>query len=141
MQHILFAMSIEEITGACLAVIVTGLPAILALLKIRELHILVNSRMTELTRSIAAASHSEGKAEGVIEGREAGATDASQLLEYAGTSAKKLLDEAAIKASTLVTEAANKARNIINEAAEKAHHTVVVAVVDESADKEDHDIM
>ena len=45
-------MSLEQIIGACIAVIVAGLPAMVALVKIRELHIEVNS---QLTAFIAAA--------------------------------------------------------------------------------------
>ena len=138
---IISGWSMGEVTGGCIAILMICTPTIVAILKIHELHILINSRLTELTKSIAVASYSEGKAEGVTEGRESGKEDAAQLLDYAGTAAKKLLDEAATKASAMVTEAADKARDIINEAAAKAHHTVVVAVVDESADKKDHNIM
>jgi hypothetical protein len=55
----------EQIIGACIAVIVAGLPAVLALLKINSLHVMVNSRITELletTRRLA-------KAEGILEER------------------------------------------------------------------------
>jgi len=38
-------MSLEQIVGACVAVIVAGAPAMVALLKIRELHIAVNSAL------------------------------------------------------------------------------------------------
>jgi hypothetical protein len=38
-------MSFETIIGGCIAVIVAGMPAIIALLKIKELHLAVNSRM------------------------------------------------------------------------------------------------
>jgi len=36
---------IEQIIGGCIAVIVAGMPAMVALLKIRDLHLAVNSRM------------------------------------------------------------------------------------------------
>ncbi|MGZ3353271.1 MAG: hypothetical protein ACXVB2_12560 [Isosphaeraceae bacterium] len=39
-------MSLEQIVGACIAVIVAGMPAVIALLKIRELHIAVNSALS-----------------------------------------------------------------------------------------------
>ena len=58
---------IGTIVGGCVAIITVGMPAILALLKIRELHVLVNSRITELleaTKRMAAA-------EGEIVGRNA----------------------------------------------------------------------
>ena len=38
-------MSLEQIVGACIAVIVAGMPAMLAVLKINTLHLAVNSRM------------------------------------------------------------------------------------------------
>ena len=39
-------ITFQEIIGACIAVIVAGAPAMVALLKIRELHIAVNSALT-----------------------------------------------------------------------------------------------
>ena len=39
-------MSLEQIIGACIAVIVAGMPAVIALLKIQELHFAVNSQLT-----------------------------------------------------------------------------------------------
>lgn len=38
-------MSLEQIVGACIAVIMAGMPAMLAVLKINTLHLAVNSRM------------------------------------------------------------------------------------------------
>lgn len=38
-------MSLEQIVGACIAVIMAGMPAMVALLKINTLHLAVNSRM------------------------------------------------------------------------------------------------
>lgn len=40
--------------------------------KLKELHVIVNSRLTELLAASKAASHAEGKAEGRIEGVAAG---------------------------------------------------------------------
>jgi len=39
-------MNLETIVGACVAVIIAGMPAMIALLKIKELHIAVNSALT-----------------------------------------------------------------------------------------------
>ncbi|MGZ5973768.1 MAG: hypothetical protein ACXWPK_10195 [Isosphaeraceae bacterium] len=39
-------MSLDQIIGACVAVIVAGMPAMVALLKIKELHIAVNSALS-----------------------------------------------------------------------------------------------
>jgi hypothetical protein len=63
------------IVGACLAVITAGMPAVLALLKIKELHVLVNSRLTELIAMTATANLAQGK----TEGREEAAKIAAKL--------------------------------------------------------------
>jgi hypothetical protein len=56
--------SFEQIIGSCLAVILAILPAIL--LKINQLHVLVNSRLTELLEVTRDAA----KTEGIVEGRD-----------------------------------------------------------------------
>ena len=108
--------SIEQIIGAAIAVIVSGMPAMLALLKIKELHVLINSRLSELVEATAKASHSAGQLEGRDEGRRAAELESDAIVRDATDLAKKLL-----------AEAAEKARTIIAEAAEKAHQTVVGA--------------
>ena len=108
--------TIEQIIGAAIAVIVAGMPAMLALLKIKELHVLINSRLSELIQSTARASHSAGQLEGRDEGRKAAEVEAANIIQDATGHAKNLL-----------AEAAEKARVIIAEAAEKAHQTVVEA--------------
>jgi cell division septum initiation protein DivIVA len=112
--------SIEQITGAAVAVIVAGMPAMLALLKIKELHVLVNSRLSELIQSTAKASHSAGQLEGRDEGRKTAEVESADIVQDATDQAKKLL-----------AEAAEKARLIIAEAAEKAHQTVAEAANEE----------
>jgi hypothetical protein len=59
-------LSFNEIIGALVAVIVAGMPAMVALLKINQLHVLINSRLTELIEITRQAA----KAEGIIEGRD-----------------------------------------------------------------------
>lgn len=39
-------MLLEHIIGGCVAVVVAGMPAMVALLKIKELHLAVNSQLT-----------------------------------------------------------------------------------------------
>jgi hypothetical protein len=56
--------SMEQIIGAVNAVIVAGMPAMIALLKIRELHILVNSRLSQWIEATAKVSHLAGRLEG-----------------------------------------------------------------------------
>ena len=88
----------------------------LALLKIKELHVLINSRLSELIEATAKASHSAGQLEGRDEGRKAAEVEAATIIQDATDLAK-----------TLLAEAAEKARGIIAEAAEKAHQTVTEA--------------
>jgi len=108
--------SLEQIIGATIAVIVAGMPAMLALLKIKELHVLINSRLSELIEATAKASHSAGQLEGRDEGRKAAEVESVIIIQDASDLAKNLL-----------AEAAEKARVMIAEAAEKAHHTVAEA--------------
>jgi len=54
----------EHIIGAVNAVIVAGMPAMIALLKIRELHILVNSRLSQWIEATDKVSHLAGRLEG-----------------------------------------------------------------------------
>jgi len=108
--------SLEQIIGAVIAVVVAGMPAMLALLKIKELHVLINSRLSELVQATAKASHSAGQLEGRDEGRKAAEVESVIIIQDASDLAKNLL-----------AEAAEKARVMIAEAAEKAHHTVAEA--------------
>ncbi len=101
--------SLEQIIGATIAVIVAGMPAIIALLKIKELHILINSRLSELLLSTAKASHSAGQLEGRDEGREAAQVESAIIIQDASDLAKKLLAEAGEKARVIIAEAANEA--------------------------------
>ena len=103
--------SIESIIGGCVAVIVAGMPAVLALLKIRELHILINSRLSELIALTEKAAHSAG----VNEGREQGIEEYFKISKITPEAGKVLLTEAAEKARILLAEAAEKANKLMEE--------------------------
>ena len=49
-------MSFEQILGGAIAVIVAGMPAMVALLKISELHVVVNSRLEAFIAATKAES-------------------------------------------------------------------------------------
>jgi hypothetical protein len=112
--------SMEQIIGATIAVIVAGMPAMIALLKIKELHVLINSRLSELIESTAKASHSAGQLEGRDEGRKAVDAEAAAIIGDATGMAKKLLADAADKARVIIAEAAEKAHQTVAEAADEA---------------------
>ena len=102
--------SLEQIIGSTIAVIVAGMPAIIALLKFKELHVLINSRLSELLLSTAKASHSAGQIEGRDEGRKAAEVESAAIIQDATDLAKNLLAEAAEKAHHTVAKAANEAQ-------------------------------
>ena len=113
--------SLEQMIGAAIAVIVAGMPAIIALLKLKELHILINSRLSQLVEATAKASHSAGQLEGRDEGRkEAEDAVGSIIIQDATNLAKRLLTEAAEKTRVIIAEAAQKARQTVAEAANEA---------------------
>ncbi|MGZ3394107.1 MAG: hypothetical protein ACXWPK_08240 [Isosphaeraceae bacterium] len=110
----------EVVVGAIIAIITAGMPAMLALLKIKELHVLINSRLSELIESTAKASHSAGQLEGRDENRKAAEIEAAIIVQDASDLAKKLLAGAAEKARVVIAEAAEKAHQIVSEAANEA---------------------
>jgi cell division septum initiation protein DivIVA len=110
----------EAVVGTIIAVITAGMPAMLALLKIKELHVLINSRLSELIEATAKASHSAGQLEGRDEGRKAAEVESAIIIQDASDLAKKLLAEAAEKARVLLVEAAEKGRVLLAEAANEA---------------------
>ena len=103
-------MNFDQIIGGVIAVIVAGMPAMIALIKIKELHVLINSRLSELILSTAKASHSEGQIEGRDEYRKAAEQSAATIIQDATCTAKQLLSDAAVKARSILDEAAEKAR-------------------------------
>ncbi len=110
----------EAVVGALIAVITAGMPAMLALLKLKELHVLINSRLSELIEATAKASHSAGQLEGRDEGRKAAEVESAAIIQDATDLAKKLLAEAAEKARMIIAEAAEKAHQTVAEAANEA---------------------
>ena len=113
--------SLEQMIGAAIAVIVAGMPAIIALLKLKELHILINSRLSQLVEATAKASHSAGQLEGRDEGRKSAEDQSAAIIIQDATNlAKRLLTEAAEKARVIIAEAAQKARQTVAEAANEA---------------------
>ena len=115
--------SIEQITGAVVAVIVAGMPAMIALLKIKELHVLINSRLSELIESTARASRSAGQLEGRDEGRKTAELEAVRIIQGATDQSKKLLAEAALKARVIIAEASENAHQTVAKADNKALDT------------------
>ena len=112
--------SLEQIIGGAIAVIVAGMPAMIALLKIKELHILVNSRLSEWMEATVKVAHLAGQLEGRDEVRKAAEIESATIIQDATDLAKKLLAEAAEKARVIIAEAVEKARVIIAEAANEA---------------------
>jgi hypothetical protein len=112
--------SLEQIIGGAIAVIVAGMPAMIALLKIRELHILVNGRLSQWMEATVKAAHLAGQLEGRDEGRKAAEIESATIMQGTTDLAKEQLAEAAEKARVLLAEAAEKARVLLAEAANEA---------------------
>jgi hypothetical protein len=55
-----------------LVALIATIPSLIALYKIRELHILINSRLTELLNSVRIQSHAEGVLEGKSDRQQTG---------------------------------------------------------------------
>ncbi len=92
-------MVLENIIGGCLAVIVAGMPAVIALLKINELHLAVNSRMDKFIeatlkeaqdREAAASKDSESRVAGLVHSRDLLITQNTQLIDHLAELAKRI---------------------------------------------------
>ena len=101
--------SLDQILGGCIAVIVAGMPALIALLKINRLSISVNGRLTELIAASVNAAHSTGREEGKNVGQ-------SQLQKES----QNILDKTAEEAYVILEETAEQARVILSQVAEQA---------------------
>ena len=101
--------SLEQIIGGAIAVIVAGMPAMIALLKIRELHVLINGRLYEWIEATVKAAHLAGQLEGWDEVRKAAEIESATIIQDATDLAKEQLAEAAEKARVIIAEAANEA--------------------------------
>ena len=104
----------EQMFGGIVAVIVAGMPAMIALMKIKELHVLINSRLSELIEATAKASHSEGQMEGRKDGRDLVDTEASRIICLAADKAKLILELAESKAKSIVSDAARSTGGVGN---------------------------
>lgn len=109
-------MILDQVIGGCIAVIVAGAPAMVALLKIKNLHVLVNARLTELIAATAKSSHHEGQLAGQLDGRR----DALATSEGHAVVAKFIVAEAAVEARALILESAKEARILLAIATEEA---------------------
>jgi UDP-N-acetyl-D-mannosaminuronate dehydrogenase len=85
--------------GACIAVIVAGMPAMLALMKIKELHVAVNSRMDKFIaatleqstdREAATVKESESRVVGLTHSRDLLIVQNTQLIEHLAELAKRI---------------------------------------------------
>ena len=101
--------SLEQIIGGAVAVIVAGMPAMIALFKIRELHILINGRLSAWIEATVKSAHLAGQLEGRDEARKAAEIESATIIQDATELAKKLLAEAAEKARVIIAESANEA--------------------------------
>ena len=92
-------MSFDAIIGGIIAVIVAGMPAMIALLKIKDLHLAVNSRMDkfiEATRESSKAREdaslvaSEDRMAGVVHSRDLLIVQNTQLIDHIAELAKRI---------------------------------------------------
>ena len=63
-------ISWHEIIAGIATIVMAGMPSILALLKISELHVMINSRMDELLKVARELAHAQGLAEGKAQGEQ-----------------------------------------------------------------------
>jgi hypothetical protein len=81
-------MSFEQILGSCVAVIVAGMPAVLALLKIDHLHLLINSRFDKFISSTATAA--ADRLDAVVADRDVIRAQNTQLIDQISELAKQI---------------------------------------------------
>ena len=92
-------MVLENIIGGCIAVVVAGMPAMIALLKINQLHLAVNSRMDKFIdatfkqseeREAASSKESESRVAGLTHSRDLLITQNTQLIDHLAELAKRI---------------------------------------------------
>jgi len=92
-------MSFEQIIGGIVAVIVAGMPAMVALLKIRDLHVAVNSRMDKFIEATLKSSKaredalkvaSEDRVVGIAHSRDLLVIQNTQLIDHLAELAKRI---------------------------------------------------
>ncbi len=92
-------MVLENIIGGCIAVVMAGMPAVIALLKINELHLVVNSRMDKFIeatlkeseeREAAASKESESRIAGLVHSRDLLIIQNTQLIDHLAELSKRI---------------------------------------------------
>src|SRR5271166_1745674 len=93
------AMSFEQILGGAIAVIVAGMPAMVALLKINQLHLAVNSRMDKFIegmidqnkeREVAALKETDSRVAAIEHSRDLLVAQNTQLIDHFAELAKRI---------------------------------------------------
>jgi len=93
-------MVLEEIIGGAVAVIVAGMPAMIALLKINQLHLAVNSRMDKFIeatlsqnqdRAAAMLSENESRVADIAHSRDLLMEQNTQLIEHLAKDVAELI--------------------------------------------------
>jgi len=92
-------MSFEQILGGAIAVIVAGMPAMVALLKINQLHLAVNSRMDKFIegmidqnkeREVAALKETDSRVAAIEHSRDLLVAQNTQLIDHFAELAKRI---------------------------------------------------
>ena len=92
-------MSFEQIIGGIIGVIVAGMPAMVALLKINQLHIAVNSRMEAFIaatlkqsedREASTLKQNEDRVAGIAHSRDLLVVQNTQLIDHLAELAKRI---------------------------------------------------
>src|SRR5208283_3345016 len=92
-------MTLENVVGAAIAVIVAGMPAVIALLKINQLHLVVNSRMDKFIEATLSESkereamvfaETESRVQGIAHSRDLLVIQNTQLVEHLAELAKRI---------------------------------------------------
>ncbi len=92
-------MVLENIIGGCIAVVVAGMPAMVALLKINQLHLAVNSRMDKFIdatlkqsedREAASSKENENRVAGLTHSRDMLITQNTQLIDHLAELVKRI---------------------------------------------------
>src|SRR5208283_1341429 len=92
-------MTLENVVGAAIAVIVAGMPALIALLKINQLHLIVNSRMDKFIEATLVESkqreemvlkETESRVQGIAHSRDLLVIQNTQLVEHLAELAKRI---------------------------------------------------
>ena len=92
-------MTLENVVGAAIAVIVAGMPAVIALLKINQLHLVVNSRMDKFIEATLTESkereamvfqETESRVQGIAHSRDLLVHQNTQLVEHLAELAKRI---------------------------------------------------